>query len=112
MMILNRNPDQGLCPADLADKSGVTRATMTGLLDGLERDGLVAREGHLADRRMLMVRLTTKGREFLDKIVPGYLRKINDLMAPLTEQEKHTAADLLARLGGHVLTVDGTEGKK
>ena len=31
-------------PADLADMAGVTRATITGLVDTLERDGLVTRE--------------------------------------------------------------------
>src|SRR5436309_12182623 len=34
LMLLNRDPDIGLNPSDLASKCGVTRATMTGLLDG------------------------------------------------------------------------------
>ena len=35
LALLNREPDEPLCPASLADRSGVTRATMTGLLQGL-----------------------------------------------------------------------------
>ena len=35
LALLNREPDKPLCPADLAERSGVTRATMTGLLQGL-----------------------------------------------------------------------------
>src|SRR6266496_3207581 len=45
-------------PAELADMAGCTRATMTGLVDTLERDGLVKREPDSRDRRMLTVNLT------------------------------------------------------
>src|ERR1700733_8938845 len=38
LYLLSEPHDNGCCPFDLARKSGVTRATMTGLLDGLERD--------------------------------------------------------------------------
>ncbi len=38
--------------------AGVTRATMTGLIDTLERDGLVMREPDPVDRRMMFVQLT------------------------------------------------------
>ena len=48
-MILNRNPEEGLNPSDLAAKCGVTRATMTGLLDSLERKRLIRRESDQAD---------------------------------------------------------------
>src|SRR5271166_5314618 len=47
--------------ADLADKAGVTRATITGLVDTLERDGLVVREHDPRDRRMMLIHLTPKG---------------------------------------------------
>lgn len=109
MVILNRDPEQGLCPADLANRSGVTRATMTGLLDGLERDGYVVREGHVGDRRMLIVRLTPGGKAFLDGVIPGYMKRINEVMKPLLEKEKHTLAELLSTLGGHALQADGSE---
>ena len=48
-------------PAALADAAGVTRATMTGLIDTLERDGYVRRVPDPDDRRMLSVRLTPTG---------------------------------------------------
>src|ERR1700748_3287376 len=57
MMLLYRTPELAQNPCELARKAGVTRATMTGLLDGLERDEHVARETVAADRRMLEVRL-------------------------------------------------------
>jgi DNA-binding MarR family transcriptional regulator len=88
LMVLNRDPRQGLCPSDLASKCGVTRATMTGLLDGLERDKLVTREQHANDRRMATVLLTEEGIRFLDKLCPDYYRRIAGLMGKLKEEEK------------------------
>ena len=44
LMLLNRDPEKPVNPADLADRANVTRATMTGLIDTLERDGFVKRE--------------------------------------------------------------------
>src|SRR3569833_3455973 len=55
LALLNREPDRPLCPADLADRSGVTRATMTGLMQGLEMEGLVKRTASSEDRRMSYV---------------------------------------------------------
>src|SRR5436190_23969182 len=44
LMLLNREPDVGVSPSDLAERSGVTRATITGLLDGLSREKFISRE--------------------------------------------------------------------
>jgi DNA-binding MarR family transcriptional regulator len=101
LALLNRDPAQGLCPAELAEKAGVTRATMTGLLDGLESDGYIAREGHVADRRMLTVRLTPTGSAFLERVIPGYLQRLNAVMSPLDAAQRRTLAELLSTLGGH-----------
>ena len=47
---------------DLATASQCTRATMTGIVDTLERKGWVLRQPNPADRRSLLVRLTEQGR--------------------------------------------------
>ncbi len=87
LMVLNRDPHLGLCPSDLASKCGVTRATMTGLLDGLEREKFVTRVRHANDRRMATVMLTPEGIQFLDNLCPDYYRRIAGLMGKLTEEE-------------------------
>ena len=58
-------------PAALAEKAGVARATMTGLVDTLERDGLVTRKHDSGDRRMMLIHLTPKGQEALRRSFPG-----------------------------------------
>lgn len=87
-------------PADLAEKAGVTRATITGLVDTLERDQLVTREPGSGDRRMMLVHLTTKGRETLEAILPGHFRHMAELMEPLTDAERRTLVRLLNKVAG------------
>jgi DNA-binding MarR family transcriptional regulator len=85
-------------PAELADAAGVTRATMTGLVDTLERDGLVRREPDPDDRRMMSVRLTVKAEAFLQKLLPTHFELMARLMAPLNESERKTLVSLLTKV--------------
>jgi DNA-binding MarR family transcriptional regulator len=87
-------------PADLAEKAGVTRATITGLVDTLERDGLVTREHGADDRRMMLVHLTPKGQEALLNVLPGHFRQMAAQMAALTESDRKTLVRLLNKIGG------------
>lgn len=92
-------------PAELAEAAGVTRATMTGLVDTLERDGLVKREPDPADRRTISVRLTAKGEKFLGEFLPGHFKLISELMAPLSESERKTLVRLLGKIQQHAATI-------
>lgn len=85
-------------PAELADAAGVTRATMTGLLDTLERDGFVKRAPDPDDRRMISVRLTAVGERFLRDFLPGHFQTITALMSPLSESERKTLVGLLGKI--------------
>lgn len=85
-------------PAELADAAGVTRATMTGLIDTLERDGYVKREPDPNDRRMMSVRLTPAAEEFLRGFLPEHFRTISALMRSLTEAERKTLVRLLGKI--------------
>jgi DNA-binding MarR family transcriptional regulator len=85
-------------PAELADAAGVTRATMTGLIDTLERDGLVRREPDPYDRRMMSVRLTPKADAFVAALLPAHFRIMARLMAPLSEAERKTLVSLLTKI--------------
>jgi DNA-binding MarR family transcriptional regulator len=88
-------------PAELADKAAVTRATITGLVDTLERDGLVKREHDEGDRRMMQVRMTPKGLASLRDLLPGYFRQVAEQMASLNETERKTLVRLLNKMAAH-----------
>lgn len=98
LMQLLQAGEQGLTPSECAERAGVTRGTITGLLDGLEREGWVRRQPHPVDRRMLTVQLTPKGQQLLDQMLPDHFCRTTSLMANLTEAEKKTLIELLAKL--------------
>ena len=88
LCLLNRNPETPLCPADLADRAGVTRATMTGLLQGLESEGLLKRTSCAEDKRMFYVELTPKAKRYLDNVLPDWFGRVGELMNRLSEKER------------------------
>lgn len=85
-------------PADLAEQACCTRATMTGLIDTLVRDGLVHREPSPDDRRVMKLSLTNAGMEFLNSILPEHFERITDLMSALSEEECRTLLALLTKV--------------
>lgn len=98
------NCPQPRTPAELADMAGVTRATMTGLVDTLERDELVKREPDPNDRRMMLIYLTAKGQALLQTIVPGHFQGIAAVMRALSENERKTLVRLLTKIVEQVAT--------
>lgn len=101
MLLLRKRDDAAgglLTPAELADRAGVTRATMTGLIDTMERDGFVRREPDPHDRRMTPVTLTPAGEAFLERVVPAYFQRMGALVTHLDEHERRTLVGLLAKL--------------
>ncbi len=93
-------------PADLADRAGVTRATITGLVDTLERDGLVTREHDSGDRRMMLIHLTHRGHATLREILPGHFKRMAALMSPLSEHERKTLVRLLNKVAGQASAME------
>lgn len=85
-------------PSVIAENLSVTRATMTDLLDGLERDGIVERRLVGRDRRAQAIHLTDAGRQLFDKVIPPLAEKVAQLFAPLTLGERQTLIALLSKL--------------
>lgn len=85
-----------LAPNEIAEKLIVSRATVTGLVDSLERRKFVRRRSHPTDRRMVLVEITDKGRGVTDIFRPMIHRYERDWLSALTEEEKAQLLDLLA----------------
>lgn len=92
------NGPHSLTPAELADRSCVTRATMTGLIDTLVRDGLVTRAPHADDRRMMCVQITPRAESLLATILPEHFKRMAWLLQPLGEDERRTLVALLTKV--------------
>ena len=71
----------------LAAAEGVAAPTMTRLVDGLERDGLVRRRSDPADARGVLVEPTTTGKRILTKGRRQRVRTLAEGLAGLTSEE-------------------------
>lgn len=100
LMLLNCCPEEPSTPAELAEEAGVTRATMTGLLDTLERDHLIQRETDTVDRRAVRVSLTATGQKLLDSMLPSYFSTVTAIMRGLTTEEQRQLVVLLQKIQG------------
>lgn len=95
LILLMREDSNISTPSILAEKLGVTRASMTGLLDGLEQHGLVTRVFAKEDRRSVKIQLTSAGQAKLDVVMPDYYRRLRQCMQALDEEKRVQLHQLL-----------------
>jgi DNA-binding MarR family transcriptional regulator len=96
LILLMREEHLSSTPSLLAEKVGVTRATMTGLIDSLEQSGLVQRVFDKADRRRVMIKLTAAGQAKLDVVMPDYYRRLRQCMQGLDENNRSQLQHILS----------------
>jgi DNA-binding MarR family transcriptional regulator len=73
----------------------VNRSNVTGLVDRMERDGLVTRNGDPGDRRVKRVRMTRTGARRLEKAEQAYAARTREVAAGLTPASLATLCRLL-----------------
>jgi DNA-binding MarR family transcriptional regulator len=78
---------------ELAAAEGVRSATMSGIVNGLERDGLVRRRPHGRDRRAVNIEATAAGRRLLDRARTVRIDRVAARLDDLSAEE----LDVLAR---------------
>ncbi len=98
-LVLGILRDHGvMSPSELGERLIVTRATVTGLLDSLERPGFVRRSANPRDRRSLLVEITPAGLDVLRELRVLVHRNERDWMAVLTDEELQAYIDLQHRI--------------
>jgi len=76
----------------------VSRANVTGLVDCLERRGLVERAASEEDRRVRLVRMTEAGAGVLEGILPRHYGEMRATLQGLSVKEKSDLGRLLTKL--------------
>jgi DNA-binding MarR family transcriptional regulator len=98
-LVLGLLRDNGaLSPSDLGQRLIVTRATVTGVVDSLERRGYVRRTPNPADRRSLLVELTPGGRRVVQEVRTLIHRNEKAWMSQLSDTELRAYIELLHRV--------------
>ena len=86
-----------LSPIALARMAGLHPATVTGILDRLERGGWVARDRDPSDRRAVIVRVRRDRAAELFRLYAGMNTSMDQICADYTDTELELLADFLRR---------------
>jgi DNA-binding MarR family transcriptional regulator len=92
----------GLRLTDLSDRLLIRPPSVTGVVDRLERAGLVVRDGSPFDMRAKRVALTAKGRELVERILAVHGRQIDAILGVLGAAEQTELHRLLSLLERHL----------
>jgi DNA-binding MarR family transcriptional regulator len=97
MAQLERAPE-GLRMSELSQRLMVTGGNVTGITDGLEKEGLVVREVDAADRRVFRVKLTAEGQKQFRRMATEHEQWIIDMFDSLSMKQKKQLVELLGEL--------------
>jgi DNA-binding MarR family transcriptional regulator len=84
----------------LARHADVSPATMTAMLDHLEKDGMVSRRRSETDRRQVIVSLTERGRDCLAVKRAAWDRRWQEMLGAHSDAELAAAARVMRDIGG------------
>ena len=93
-----------LSPGQLIKETMVTSGTMTNRIDRLNARGLVTREDHPDDRRVVLIRLTDEGRQAVDAALGDLMEAERRILAGLPPEQYEELAAALRQL---LLPYDG-----
>lgn len=96
---------------DLAERLEVVPRAVTTLVDGLESAGMVRRAPDQANRRVIRIELTEHGRTALDELRRARRSAAEEILAPLTAEQRAALGALLDTLvDGTAVVRPGTDG--
>ena len=87
-----------LSPNLIADHLIISRASVTSLLDSLEKRGYAHRRPHPSDRRMIWVEPTDLGRQIAEEFRPIVHRQQKAWLGGLSEKEQEQLVEMLHRI--------------
>ena len=106
LIVLHRSEQEGAAGGmrlrDLGERLFIQPPSVTGVVDRLEREGLVARSKEEDDLRVRRVRLTDEGRAVIERVLAVHAGEIQALMRGLTVRQQATLARLLDQLDDHL----------
>ncbi len=88
----------GMFMNQLAEKTLVTKGTLTGIVDRLEQKGLVRREVPPENRRCFLIVLTPEGERVFEDVFPAHIDYLKERFDQLDEQELAQIRSALQRL--------------
>jgi len=90
---------QPLEPTVIAERLLITTGSVTSLLDGLEKRGLIRRLPHPNDRRKLLIDITPAAQAIVDELLPSlHAREREVISSALSTNEQRQLLRLIAKV--------------
>jgi DNA-binding MarR family transcriptional regulator len=91
----------------LAMEAGVAKSTLSGILNTLESRKLVRRRANEAERRLVIVNLTTSGNALIASLFPRFNGEETRIVGGLPSKQRKTATDALRAIIATIDEIDG-----
>ena len=91
--------------SDLSDRIRAQNSTVTGIIDRMEREGLVVRARSTEDRRVVHIRLTDRGAKIAREIVVEPMEIFRSALESLTPGEMRDLLRILTKIARRVQSI-------
>lgn len=91
--------------SELSDRIRAQNSTVTGIIDRMEREGLVVRERSKEDRRVVYIKLTAKGRELAREIPVEPMEIFRSALETLSAQEMRDLMRIMGKVAKRVRAI-------
>jgi len=93
--------------SELSDRIRAQNSTVTGIIDRMEREGLVVRERSTSDRRVVHIKLTEKGERIAAEIPVEPMEIFRGALSSLSPQETRELLKISTKLANQVQKIVG-----
>ncbi len=90
--------ERPLTPSEISERTFRSSATMTSILDVLERRGWIRRIPNPADRRSVLIEITDDGYAIADRFLPGVRKIERAVMGDLSTRELAALMNILTKI--------------
>jgi DNA-binding MarR family transcriptional regulator len=102
--------ETGLAPSELSEHLGISRNTVSALLNGLEEQNLIERHLNPGDRRQFLIRITPQGANLVRIRAPDFGKLVTCVFEVFTPTEQEILAALLDKLIDNLLHLAEAKG--
>jgi DNA-binding MarR family transcriptional regulator len=93
--------------AELSRAHGVSFSTMTSMVDRLLQNGLLERQRDEVDRRIVLVRLSAKGKKMVDYLMKARKQNLEKFLCELTQDEVREFVKSIENVARHLSRAKG-----
>ncbi len=86
---------------DIADLFGITPPSATSLVNGMVKSGLIKRSARETDRRVVQLKITSKGSSLLTTGFAHFKKRIRQALSSLTSQERKMLFGIMKKLSAN-----------